>query len=186
MRKLCFGCSLTKFCVMFFPAKTFFFCSRQALKMALSCSRRSLARSLASRCSASAANFLATATGFGADTLALVKFDPSTVEERESWIVFPLVVADESQNAFRSMHGGAVATLADVFTTVHLWGLDPESKHVSAVFDVSYLRPLTAGSTVSCMTRVVKKGKRLAFTEFQFVDSKNTVLARGTHIKAFI
>ena len=116
----------------------------------------------------------------------MIKFDPATVAVDDSWVVFPITVTDDSLNAFKSMHGGAIATLADIFTTIHLWGLEPESKHVSAAFDISYLRPLPAAALVSCKTRVVKKGKRLAFTEFVFTDPSGTALAKGTHTKAFI
>ena len=142
--------------------------------------------SITARCEASARMLMSNSGQFGADTLALVKFDPSTITQNDSCISFPLEVTDDSLNAFQSMHGGAVATLADVFTTIHLWGLEPGSKHVSAGLEVSYLRPLPAAARVSCRTRVVKKGKRLAFTEFSFVDEEGTVLSKGTHTKAFI
>lgn len=102
-------------------------------------------------------------------------------------MVFPFAGGKDACNAFKSIHGGALAALADMFTTLHLWGQDPQSRHVSVNFDIQYLSAAKAGGSFECVTRVTKRGKRLAFTEFQFVDQKTgEVVCHGTHTKAFI
>lgn len=130
----------------------------------------------------------ASAPIYAPDVLSRVRFEPSKIyHESRSVLVFPLVAGKEAANAFRSLHGGALASLADMFTTLHLWGEDPQSRHVSVSFDIQYLAAAMVGKEFECLTKIVKKGKRLAFTEFEFRDRQTKeVVCKGTHTKAFI
>ena len=145
---------------------------------------------VATRCATSALAFMDKPNLFGPETLREVKFsasDISAAATADGTIVFPFHVSGDTTNCFNSMHGGALATLADVFTTIHLWGLDSEKRHVSANFEISYISPALSNSVVECRTRVTKDGKRLAFTEFEFVEkSGGKMLAKGSHTKAYI
>lgn len=134
----------------------------------------------------------ATVPIFAPDVLSRVKFDPSRIrsdskQRDKSVLIFPITAGKGATNAFHSMHGGALASLADMFTTLHLWGEDPQSRHVSVSFDIQYLAAAQVGKDFECHTKIVKKGKRLAFTEFEFRDKETQdIVCKGTHTKAFI
>lgn len=124
---------------------------------------------------------------YAPSVLNRVQFEPNSIRVlKEGDMVFPFTGGKEATNAFKSMHGGALASLADMFTTLHLWGQDPQSRHVSVNFDIHYLAAAPVGGQFECITRIVKKGKRLCFTEFTFVNPAGDVLCKGTHTKAFI
>lgn len=124
---------------------------------------------------------------FAPAMLGHVEFQPRRVSHRGSCMVFPFVGGKDATNAFKSIHGGALAALADMFTTLHLWGLDPQSRHVSVNLDIQYLAAAKTGGKFECVTSITKRGKRLAFTEFQFFDQKTgEVVCKGTHTKAFV
>jgi uncharacterized protein (TIGR00369 family) len=124
---------------------------------------------------------------FAPAMLGHVEFQPRKVTQRGAAMVFPFHGGKQACNAFQSVHGGALAALADMFTTLHLWGQEPQSRHVSVNLDIQYLSAAKVGGSFECVTRVTKKGKRLAFTEFEFFDQKSgDIVCKGTHTKAFI
>ena len=100
---------------------------------------------------------------------------------------FPFTVTKGATNKYAALHGGAFAALADVFTTAHLWGLQPTSSHVSVDFNIQYSAGAPMGSRVVCVTDVPKAGARLAFTKFSFRSADGKILyAEGTHTKAIL
>ena len=106
-------------------------------------------------------------------------------------LVFPFFAKRASvSNSFHSVHGGALAALADVFTTCHLWGCYPTRSHVSLSLNVAYLNAAPVDTDLACVTRVVKAGQRVAFTQFCFVSTVGgltpRVVAEGAHEKAFL
>lgn len=124
---------------------------------------------------------------FGAELLRDVQIQPArevSVKGR-TMLVFPLRVLPSVSNSFNALHGGAYAALADVFTTVHLWSIDPKSKHVSADFNIQYYAGSPVGSEVTCVTEVTKMGKRLSFTRFTF-ECDGKPVAEGSHTKAML
>lgn len=124
---------------------------------------------------------------FAPAVLGKIDFHPEGIEVRGEDLVFPVKATKHVTNAFRSMHGGALASLADMFTTLHLWGHDLDSRHVSVSFDIQFLAAAVVDGDFECVTRVTKRGKRLAFTEFSFLNkATGEVVCRGTHTKAFI
>lgn len=140
-----------------------------------------------------ATRLMATTDGvllFGPAVLDRAHFDASKIAVRSTTpfhLVFPFTATPNVCNAFQSAHGGALATLGDIFTTIHLWGLDPNSRHVSVGFSIEFLSAAEVGKGFECRTAVTKKGKRLAFTEFQFVDvASGSVVATGKHTKSFL
>jgi uncharacterized protein (TIGR00369 family) len=107
--------------------------------------------------------------------------------QRGESLVFPFTVTLEVTNGFEQLHGGAYAALADVFTTAHLWGLRPESAHVSMDFNVQYYKGIPVGTDVHCVTRVTKLGNKVAFTHFSFVDATSGAIhCEGSHTKAMV
>lgn len=102
-------------------------------------------------------------------------------------LAFPFSIDESMTNRFDALHGGAYAALADVFTTAHLWGLEPSASHVSVDFNIQYYKGCPRGTAVQCVTDTPRVGGRLAYTRFSFVDRESgTVFAEGTHTKAMI
>ena len=118
-----------------------------------------------------------------------VKFVPETgikVDEISKEVQFSFTVTPDSCNGMPSLHGGAAATLADVFTTVHLWGIDPASKHVSTSLELSYGGAGELGAELTLHSRVTKMGRSLAFINFDIRNQKQEILVSGTHIKSML
>lgn len=133
---------------------------------------------------------------YGQQLVRAVDFKPDTISDQlvvvpgdieRLTLIFPFLVTADACNGVGSCHGGVLSSLADVFTTVHLWGLEPERKHVSVNLDVNFLAAAFKDSTVECHTTVSRMGKRLSFTDFRFIDvNSQKLLATGTHNKAYI
>jgi acyl-coenzyme A thioesterase 13 len=96
-----------------------------------------------------------------------------------------LVVEEGLQNAYSTLHGGAVATLVDVVGTLALLTKDVTKPGVSVELSVTFVAAAKAGEAVRAEGRVLKHGKRLGFTEvslFRVADGE--LLATGRHTKA--
>lgn len=85
---------------------------------------------------------------------------------------FAGTVSGESCDTKGQIHTGVLATLADVESSIHLWGLaGPKSIHVSVGIDLNFtapgkLTPPMEGERLLLLTRSPKIGKQLAFLEF--------------------
>jgi len=127
---------------------------------------------------------------FGKEMMLSVNFtsEPYVVPNTVDSIAFPFKVRHEGTDTSGGLHVGMMSALADVYTTLHLWGVAPAQKHVSVDFNVVVHQPLLPAHDAEMITRVSKFGKRLAFTEFRVVDraDPSIVFASGTHTKAIL
>ncbi|CZT20240.1 uncharacterized protein RCC_06098 [Ramularia collo-cygni] len=109
----------------------------------------------------------------------------------EAVSVYELDVVPGLCNSMGNMHGGAVATLADNTTTLAAAPISRpgfwEHGGVSRTLNVTYLRPITKGSTLRIECAVRSVGQKLAATQCS-IRSKETgkVLALAEHNKAAI
>lgn len=102
-------------------------------------------------------------------------------------LIFPFLITPRVSNVFGTQHGGAWSTLADVFTTIHLWSRDVVEggnsvtggrtpgggrAHVSINLNVNFISAGRVGTQVFCRSKIVKFGRRVAFTEFVFETVK--------------
>lgn len=125
---------------------------------------------------------------FGVDVLESCGVTPDSIRDgaEPNQLCFDFTGSAATANG-DEVSRGALATLADVFTTVHLWARDPKLNHVSNSFTMHIVRPPRVGRALECRTTVPKAGRRLAFTEFEFVDTTDgCVVARGSHIKSMV
>lgn len=94
-------------------------------------------------------------------------------------------VTDGLQNAYKTLHGGAITTLVDIVGTLALLSLDPTRAGVSVELNVSFASAAKAGETVVVEGRVLKAGKKLGFTEVDVRRaSDGALIATGRHTKA--
>ena len=94
-----------------------------------------------------------------------------------------LEVTSELTNRFGTLHGGCVATLVDVLTTVALLTMTTRGG-VSTDLSCSYCAPARLGERVTVTCEVVKMGKTLAWMECRVRrKGDGETVATGRHTK---
>ncbi|PWV07332.1 putative Thioesterase superfamily [Trypanosoma cruzi] len=132
-----------------------------------------------------AARVLAEREGYSAGVMKTVEFAPDKIVERkEGMLSFPWSARRGAVNAVKSAHGGALSTLADAFTRVHLGAVTTSAKLTSVSFEISFLSAIVENTECTCLTRLVSLDVgNLAFMDFSFEDEMSgQVFARGTHV----
>lgn len=102
--------------------------------------------------------------------------------------VFAITVTPPLCNRRGTLHGGAIAQLIDICTTIALAPIARsgfwEFAGVSRTLSVTYLRPAPAGMEVRIVAEVVQAGKRVCSLSARVVDGKmGAWLATGEHCK---
>lgn len=96
-----------------------------------------------------------------------------------------LIIKETVQNSYRSLHGGATASVVDIIGTICFLGVDNTKPGVSLDISVSYPSAAAAEEKVSIKGRVLKMGKRIGFSEVVLYGKDGKVVASGRHTKAF-
>ncbi|CCW70097.1 unnamed protein product [Phytomonas sp. Hart1] len=121
--------------------------------------------------------------GYSAMLLKTVGFKSECIRElSEGSLVFPWTSNKESLNAFGTVHGGVLSTLADVFTRIHLKAAVPQLHVTSISLEISFLSPVFEDKECVCVTRLVGKRDNTVFTNFSLEDGSGAIYARGSHI----
>ncbi|HTG47352.1 MAG TPA: PaaI family thioesterase [Actinomycetota bacterium] len=108
--------------------------------------------------------------GFG---LTVVDADQGSV--RLGWLA-----REEHRNLQGLVHGGLLATLADVAMGLAVrTAIEPGRRHVTIELGVHYVRPAAPGA-VSAIGRVVRVGTQIAFAEADVLDAHDRLVVRGT------
>ena len=91
-------------------------------------------------------------------------------------------------NLVGSIHGGALASLIDIATTIAISGFDRKQRvHVSSDLNISFLSAAAVNADILILSDCIKIGKRLAFTECNIYDGDGEVLlSTGRHTKTFL
>ncbi|KAH6668278.1 HotDog domain-containing protein [Halenospora varia] len=101
---------------------------------------------------------------------------------------FTLDVTPQFLNPRGAMHGGAVALLVDMCTTLAAAPIAREDfwhfGGVSRTMSITYLKPIEGGTRIVIESEVRGIGKRLLTITCAIKDEKGTVLALGEHGKA--
>ena len=109
-----------------------------------------------------------------------------TVESIDEGRIMCTMLVDEGvQNAYKTLHGGAVSTIVDVVGTMALLSIDATKPGVSVDLNVSFATAAKASSIVQIEGKVLKMGKRLGFTTVDIRREDGTLVATGRHTKAF-
>nr|CAD7402127.1 unnamed protein product [Timema cristinae] len=94
-----------------------------------------------------------------------------------------LVVAEEHQNTFGTLHGGFTATVVDEVSTLALMTTGSGHPGVSVDLNVSYLKAANLGDKILIDAKTLKAGKRLAFLEVEIKKESGELIAKGSHTK---
>ena len=87
------------------------------------------------------------------------------------------------QQQFGRIHGGVIATLADITAGFAAYTLTPEDAHVvTGEIKISYLRP-GIGQKLTSIGRVLKPGKSISFCEaevWSHEENEKVLIAKAT------
>lgn len=105
---------------------------------------------------------------------------PTWVEGTEGKITLQVIVRPEHQNLLGVVHGGVFAGICDVAMAVA--ALSVRRHIVTTEMNISYLRNVSVGSTVTIHAYVLNAGRQLVRTRCEIIDEQHTLLvsASGT------
>ncbi|KAG8346765.1 hypothetical protein TRVL_02414 [Trypanosoma vivax] len=132
-----------------------------------------------------AARFMGASDSFGVGVMRAVEFMPESVRAHaDGSLGFAWKARQAALNSFKSTHGGALATLADAFTRIHLGASSPGLDISSVSFEINYLNAIVENAECTCVTRLLGgNGAGLHQMEYAFQDMEaQKVFARGVHI----
>ncbi len=109
----------------------------------------------------------------------LMGFGSMSVSEGE--VVFTCTPDDSVYNPIGVVHGGLVCTLLDSVCGCAVQSTLPQGQgYTSVEIKVSYLRAVRAGDALTATGRVVKPGRRVAFSEGEVRDGQGRVVATAS------
>lgn len=107
---------------------------------------------------------------------------------QDSDILFRYKVHPGTLNYWGAMHGGSIATLIDISTTIAITAMDKGNrKNVSIELSTDYISPIRPENDVFVLCKLGKVGKTIAYTTCELYQSNNlSLLATGSHTKAML
>ena len=136
------------------------------------------------RCKVAGANaLLGKFTHYGGYDSALASLKVERVGKGEVEATLPVDKA--VQNFYKTLHGGCIATVVDVVGTMAMLSQNAAKPGVSVDLNVSFCAAAKAGDTVRIKGRLLKSGRKLAFTQVDlYRESDGKLVATGRHTKA--
>ncbi|CAF0741536.1 unnamed protein product [Brachionus calyciflorus] len=130
----------------------------------------------------------------GFDQLFTSKWKIVSAPENQGSCLIELKVDEKLINMNKTIHGGALASLLDISTTVALYNTPIRKLGVSVDLNISYMKPAKLNETILIDGKVVRYGSKLAFLEAKFylkeADSyetkKELLIATGSHTKFIV
>ncbi|GJQ81634.1 hypothetical protein Trydic_g8513 [Trypoxylus dichotomus] len=94
-----------------------------------------------------------------------------------------LKVTSEHVNTMGTLHGGYIATLVDVVSSLGLFSHERGFKNQATVnININYLSSAKEGDTVEILSNTLKLGKTLAFMRVELKNKETGILfANGSH-----
>ncbi|KAF1958677.1 Thioesterase/thiol ester dehydrase-isomerase [Byssothecium circinans] len=123
-------------------------------------------------------------------TLESATFEPTTSNPHNSKTVFSFVVPRSLCNITGSLHGGAVALIFDICTSLAIAAVSRkgfwDTGHVSRVLNCTYLRPAKEGQRFWVESEVVHLGKRMGLLRGVIRGEDGKICYTCEHNKAAI
>lgn len=117
------------------------------------------------------------------DTLQVISASRDSNNKTGTIIMKYSNVKNHQLNNQGQIHGGALATWADVVTSLSIWFISGISS-VSVSLHMDYIGAASIGADLYFHTRVDKVGKNLSFCTCQVTTAKNKIIANASHIVA--
>ena len=118
------------------------------------------------------------------------KFDAAfaslkVLEIKDGFVRCTMPVETPTSNFYNTLHGGAAATLVDIVGTMAILTKDPLRAGVTVELNCSYMNAAKLGSDVIVEGKLLKIGKRIAFTQVDiFAEDGKTLCVSGRHTKS--
>jgi acyl-coenzyme A thioesterase 13 len=120
-----------------------------------------------------------------------VKWKVLSAPENDGSCLIELKVDETLANVNKVIHGGALASLVDLVTTMALYNTPRRKPGVSVGMNISFLRPARLDETILVEGKVVKAGAKIAYlaanvylkNEGSVELKKEALVATGTHTK---
>lgn len=126
--------------------------------------------------------------GYDTKTLKDVRPVSATVEGNRARTVFELTIPKHLCNKRGNLHGGAACTLLDSLTATALHAIAQpglfDAGYAARTINLTYLRPLPAGTAVSVECDIVASGKSLVHLTGIIKSLDGKVCVNSTHDKA--
>lgn len=103
---------------------------------------------------------------------------PMWVDGGEGFATLQMVVEERHRNLLGVVHGGVFAGLCDV--TMAVAALSMRKHIVTTEMNVSYIRNVSVGSTVTARATVLNAGRQLVRTRCEIHDPSGTLLVSAT------
>ena len=119
------------------------------------------------------------------------KFDSAlagitVTEARPGFVRATLPVTEATANFYGTLHGGATSTLVDIVGTMAVLSKDPLRPGVSVELNVSFCSAAKVGTEVTVEGKLLKLGRKLAYTQVDVLAADGTLVATGRHTKALL
>lgn len=99
------------------------------------------------------------------------------VELKEGKVSCRIKVTDKHCNMYGSVHGGTLATMADVAMGISCTTLG--KRVVTIDMNVSYIKSAPKGSTITAVGQVISKGNTIIRATGEIFDEEKQLLARS-------
>jgi uncharacterized protein (TIGR00369 family) len=114
-------------------------------------------------------------------------FELVPTDDPTQGVTFRWDVPEQFVNSAGNLQGGVLAAFIDATLGATCAAHVPEDMYPAlAEMKISFLRPVPAGTTITCTGRVLKPGKRLLFVEAEVIGADGKLLAKvtGTEVAA--
>lgn len=104
----------------------------------------------------------------------------------EGKVVCEMTVTEKVSNTYKTLHGGAIATIIDVVGTMAIMTEDCTRAGVSVDMNITYIAAAKRGEKVRIEGKLLKKlGRKLGYTQVDLYDAATgKMIATGRHTKA--
>ncbi|KAF2072688.1 hypothetical protein CYY_005994 [Polysphondylium violaceum] len=120
--------------------------------------------------------------GFDSIVLDKIKLEEAEIGK----LVCSMIVTPDICNIYSTLHGGAMATVVDVISSLAVLSMNKDATFkpsVSVEISVNYASAAKMNSKVYIYSSCYKEGKNLAFTETVLKNEKDEVICKGSHTK---
>jgi len=123
--------------------------------------------------------------GFDSIVLDKIKLESAEIGS----LVCSLIVTPDICNIYETLHGGAMATIVDVISSLAVLSMNKDvafKPSVSVEISVNYAASAPCHSKIYIYSNCYKEGRNLAFTETTLKNEKGDVICKGSHTKFVI
>lgn len=103
--------------------------------------------------------------------------DPQIVEVIEGKVIYEMKIIDRHCNIYGYIHGGTLASIADVVMGVSCTTLG--KRIVTTDLSISYIKNVNAGSTITAVGKVVSDGENIMRCTCKIFDEHEKILVQA-------